>query len=323
MLLRVSLQFRKVFSFYSKTTVFALICFFLFSPSPHAQKLAPGAPLPHDLFIQLAQKINPAVVNISTLSLPKQQRPGRSPYRDPFFDIFESFLNPHGRPQKQRPRQSLGTGFIIRQDGLIITNNHVINNADIINVSLSSSKETYTAKIIGKDERTDTALIKITASKNLPFVNLGDSDHLQVGEWVAAFGNPFGHSNSMSKGIISAIGREIDQLNRFPFLQTDASINPGNSGGPLVNTAGEVIGMNTAIDARAQGIGFAIPINNIKTILTSLEKEGGVRRGYLGVTLKNIDKEIKSALGLKDTKGSLSCECSTQQPCTQSWFRTL
>ena len=219
--------------------------------------------------------------------------------------MFESFLNPHGRPQRQRPRQSLGTGFIIRPDGLIITNNHVINNADIINISLSNSKETYTAKVIGKDERTDTALIKITASKNLPFVKLGDSDHLQVGEWVAAFGNPFGHSNSMSKGIISAIGREIDKLNRFPFLQTDASINPGNSGGPLVNTAGEVIGMNTAIDARAQGIGFAIPINNIKTILTSLEKEGGVRRGYLGVILKNIDSDLKSALGLKDTKGSL------------------
>ena len=290
----------------------------LFLPfTPQAQPLKPGSPLPHDLFINLAKKINPAVVNISTQSKPKTQNQGYY-YRDPFFDMFESFLNPHGIPRQQKPRQSLGTGFLIRKDGLIITNNHVIDKADIINISLSNSHKTHTAKVIGQDKRTDTALIKITTSKDLPFVKLGDSDNLQVGEWVAAFGNPFGHSNSMSKGIISAIGREIDSLNRFPFLQTDASINPGNSGGPLVNTQGEVIGMNTAIDARAQGIGFAIPINNIKAILTSLEKEGGIRRGFLGVNLKNIDKELMAALSLKDTNGSLIVHVLPDSPAGKS-----
>ena len=301
----------------STLSIFILVGLPLPLAIANTQPLPPGAPLPHDLFINLAKKINPSVVNISTQSLPKSQHSGQF-YRDPFFDMFESFLNPHGLPQRPKPRQNLGTGFIIRKDGLIITNNHVIDKADVINISLSNSNETYIAKVIGKDERTDTALIKIEAKKDLPFAKLGDSNTLQVGEWVAAFGNPFGHSNSMSKGIISAIGREIDQLNRFPFLQTDASINPGNSGGPLVNTKGEVIGVNTAIDARAQGIGFAIPINNIKAILPALERDGGIQRGFLGVNLRDLDENIMRALGLKNTKGSLIINVITGSPAQKS-----
>ncbi len=271
--------------------------------------LPQGASLPHDLFIHLNKKVNPAVANISTSVLPKvsKQHPHQF-HQDPFFDLFQPFFGPrgpngpHGR-MPQRPQQSLGSGFIIRKDGLIITNNHVIERADVINVSIADSKEVYTAKVIGRDQRTDTALIKITAQRNFPTVKLGDSDKVQVGEWVAAFGNPFGQTNSMSKGIISAIGRKIGELNRFPFLQTDASINPGNSGGPLVNLKGEVIGVNTAIHAKAQGIGFAIPINDIKAILPALEKEGGIRRGFLGVNLQDVTSEQAASIGLKNVKG--------------------
>ena len=259
------------------------------------------------------------MVNISTSLTPKINRP-RNSFRDPFFDMLEPFLNPHKALPQQR--HTLGTGFIIRKDGLIITNNHVIDKADVITVSLSTSKETYTAKVIGKDHRTDTALIKINVKTKLPSVKMGQSSQLQVGEWVAAFGNPFGHTNSMSTGIISAIGREINELNKFPFLQTDASINPGNSGGPLVNTRGEVIGVNTAIDARAQGIGFAIPIDNIKAILPSLEKDGGIRRGFLGVSLlPNLTRELMLSLGLKSKEGSLIIDVISDSPAEKAGLK--
>lgn len=286
-----------------------LVTFSLLSPHPTAQALKQSQPQPDDsfirLFIRLAKKIDPTVVNISTTSHTQTRRQGPPRQLDPF-DMFDPFFNPFfGIPQQQRPHQSLGTGFIIRKDGLIITNNHVIDGANVIRVSLSHSKEIYTAEVIGQDHRTDIALIKIKSKKDLPFVELGDSDELQVGEWVAAFGNPFGQTNSMSKGIISAIGRKIDELNRYPFLQTDASINPGNSGGPLVNTKGQVIGVNTAVHAKAQGIGFAIPINNIKAILPSLEKEGGFRRGFLGVSLVDVIPEETNSLGLDNTEGAL------------------
>lgn len=266
-------------------------------------KIKDGKPIPANRFIELAEIVNPAVVNINTTQLPKQMQVDPRLQQDPFFEFFAPFMG----PMQRRPAQSLGTGFIIRKDGLIITNNHVIDSADIIKVQLSETdKQTYEAEVIGKDSRTDIALIKITGKSDFPVVPLGDSDSLQVGEWVAAFGNPFGHGHSMTKGIISAIGREIDELNRFPFLQTDASINPGNSGGPLVNMQGEVIGVNSAIDARAQGIGFAIPINNVKSIIKTLEKEGGIKRGFLGVSLAGgIDARAMEYLKLKTTEGAL------------------
>lgn len=265
-------------------------------------KIDPKSPLPVNRFVELAELINPAVVNINTTQLPKT--PTLDPrLRDPFFEFFAPFLG----PMQQRPAQSLGTGFIIRKDGLIITNNHVIQGADVIKVQLTEKDgESYEAEVIGQDARTDIALIKISGKKNFPVVTLGTSSTLKVGEWVTAFGNPFGHGHSMTKGIISAIGREIDELNRFPFLQTDASINPGNSGGPLVNMQGEVIGVNTAIDARAQGIGFAIPIDNVKNIIESLEKEGHIKRAFLGVALANLtDPRAVEYLKLKSTEGAL------------------
>ena len=267
-------------------------------------KLKDGDPLPAGLFVNLAKAVNPAVVNIFTTYAPKRMQ--RDPYRDPFFDLFEQFMGPGGPGGIQSmPQQSLGTGFIIREDGLIVTNNHVVDRANLIKVQLEErTKEQFDAKVIGKDARTDIALIKIETKRKLPFVRMGTSADVQVGEWVAAFGNPYGYGHTMTKGIISAVGREIDELNLFPFMQTDASINPGNSGGPLVNTQGLVIGVNAAIDARAQGIGFVIPIDNVKSILPQLEKEGSINRGFIGIQMTDLDDEQAGVLGLKNTEGA-------------------
>jgi serine protease Do len=273
-----------------------------------APKMSLGAPLPENLFVELAKMINPTVVNINSthLARPQPQRRRPAPGNDPFFDMFQDFFGQ--MPQQQGAEKSLGTGFIIRPDGLILTNNHVVEGADIIKVQLSEKDRVlYTAEVVGRDQRSDLALIKIDAKRQLPFARLGNSREMQVGDWVAAFGNPLGLGHTTSKGIISAIGREIDDLNRFPFLQTDASINPGNSGGPLVNTKGEVIGVNSAIAANSQGIGFAIPIDEAKTIIALLEKDGVVRRGYLGVNMYPypINPQAAQEMGLKKLSGAL------------------
>ena len=236
--------------------------------------------LPTEIFIKLAKAINPAVVNISTTQAIQFQ--SFSGFNDPILEFLHQFQGIQPRQKKVEPIHSLGTGFIIDSDGLIVTNNHVIEQADSIRVQLMDRTDFYPAQVIGKDRRTDVALIKIKV-KNLPVVKMGISNNLQVGEWVAAFGNPYGHGHTMTKGIISAINREIDELNLFPFLQTDASINPGNSGGPLVNLKGEVIGINTAM--RTHGISFAIPIDNAKIILKDLKKFGEFRGKIIGVQL--------------------------------------
>lgn len=248
--------------------------------TPPPMKLA--APLPSNLFSELGRIINPTVVNISTSQIFK----GRV-QRDPMLEMLERFYGVPMAPRNSGPQQvGLGTGFIIREDGLIITNNHVIEGADLIQVQLSeNSDKLYEATIIGRDKRTDIALIKIKPDKKLPAAALGKSSDLQVGDWVAAFGNPFGHGHTMTKGIVSSMGREIAEINRVPLIQTDAGINPGNSGGPLVNIHGYVIGVNSAIDARGPGISFAIPIDEIKKILPELEKRGYLQKGYLGIGL--------------------------------------
>ena len=263
-----------------------------------------GDPLPENLFIELAKAINPAVVNISTSMLARG-----SSQRDPMIEMLEKFYGmpmqqPRGQGGKPQ-RMGLGTGFIIREDGLILTNNHVIQDADLVEVQLTESGKSYTAEVIGSDPRTDIALIKIKADQKLPTASLGSSKDLEVGEWVAAFGNPYGHGHSMTKGIISSKGREIEEINRIPLLQTDASINPGNSGGPLVNTKGQVIGVNSAIDARAQGIGFAIPIDEVKAILPQLEQRGSLRRGFLGVSPGDIDEQAAQYFGLDENQGAV------------------
>jgi serine protease Do len=281
--------------------------------------------LPKNLFIELSKLINPAVVSISTSQMVRSQGGGRGMQGDPLQQFLEEFwggrMGPGGPggggPAQQL--QALGTGFIIRADGLIITNNHVVDQADVIKVQLdNNSNKFYEAEVVGRDARTDIALIKIDAKKQLPVAPLGVSANVQVGEWVAAFGNPYGHSHTMTKGIISAIGREIGEINRFPFLQTDASINPGNSGGPLVNTQGYVIGVNTAIDARAQGIGFAIPIDNVKTIVKQLEETGRVKRGFIGVGLGAMTPELAASLGLSSADGVVITQVMKNGPASKA-----
>lgn len=286
-------------------------------------KLNLNDPLPANLFTELARVINPTVVNISTTQMPQVRRGGMTPYgaRDPLFEMFERFMggNPYMNPQ---PVQSLGTGFIIREDGLILTNSHVVSQADIIKVQLSeNSKELFEAEVIGQDPRTDVALIKIDAKKKLPVAALGSSGDLKVGEWVAAFGNPYGHGHTLTKGVVSAIGRKIDEINLLPFIQTDASINPGNSGGPLVNSRGQVIGVNTAIDARAQGIGFAIPIDDVKAILPQLEEKGRIDRGFLGIAMTDLDEASAKDLGLKTTDGTLVGEVVPGSPAEKAGLK--
>lgn len=276
-----------------------------------------GDPLPANAFVELAKLINPAVVNISTTTLPKR----RQMQRDPMLDMLQEFYGMPVQPQMQA-MQALGTGFIIRDDGLIVTNNHVIAGADVIQVQLSEkSKKLYEAKVIGSDDRTDIALIKITADVKLPVAQLGSSKDTEVGEWVAAFGNPFGQGHTMTKGIISATGRAIGEINKFPLMQTDAPINPGNSGGPLVNMKGLVIGVNSAIDARAQGIGFAIPIDEVKAVIPQLEKTGSVRKAFLGVALDEINPQAAMYLGMKDTNGALIVSVERNSPASKAGLR--
>ncbi len=251
-------------------------------------------------FTDLAKQTSPAVVNISTVKTIKTQgRVFRHFFGGPGFpddekDPFEEFFKHFNIPPGEFKQNSLGSGFIIDSDGYIITNNHVIADADKIKVKLKDGKE-FDAEIIGKDPTTDIALLKIKPNKDLPTLTLGDSDTLEIGQWVVAIGNPFGLEDTVTAGIVSAKGRVIGAGPYDDFIQTDASINPGNSGGPLINLKGEVVGINTAIIAGGGGgIGFAIPINMAKDIVAQLKKTGEVSRGWLGVAIQDLDEELKS-----------------------------
>ena len=271
-------------------------------------------------FVALAKRMRPVVVNISTtqVSEPRGQQEFGSPFGDddPFNDFWRRFFGgpmPRGGPQRQR---SLGSGFIIDADGSILTNNHVVENAQKIVVKLSDDQE-YEAKVVGRDAKTDIAIIKINAKAALTAASLGDSDHLDVGEWVVAIGNPFGLDSTVTSGIVSAKGRHIGQGPYDNFIQTDASINPGNSGGPLINLRGEVIGINTAIFSRTggnMGIGFAIPINLAKELLPQLRGKGKVTRGYLGVLIQKVTPEIAESLGMDRGYGALVANVSKDGP---------
>ena len=268
-------------------------------------------------FVRLAKELNPVVVNISTTQVVKQ-RSGvpfpefKSPFEDFFGDEFKSFGE---APEREFKRQSLGSGFIINKEGYILTNNHVVENAEEIIVTLSDKKEKeYKAKVIGKDARLDVALIKIDASGDLPVTILGDSDSLQIGEWVIAIGNPFGLSHTVTAGIVSAKGRVIGAGPYDNFIQTDAAINPGNSGGPLFNLKGEVIGINTAIIAGGQGVGFATPINMAKDILLQLKEKGRVTRGWIGVSIQEVTPDLAKSFGLKDKQGALVSSINKDEP---------
>ncbi len=265
-------------------------------------------------FADLADRVEPAVVNISATTTVKV--PG-FPFRHffgqgPFGDFLGKF---HGDiPDREMRQRSLGSGFIVDKDGYIITNNHVVEGAQEIKVKLTDGRE-FNAKVIGKDPKTDLALIKISSLfKDLPVLALGDSDKIRVGDWVIAVGNPFGLEHTVTQGIISATGRVIGSGPYDNFLQTDAPINPGNSGGPLINVMGEVVGVNSAIIAGGQGIGFAIPSNMAKSVSAQLKEKGKVTRGWIGVSIQSVSPEIAKAFGLKEEKGALVADVVAGSP---------
>jgi len=275
-------------------------------------------------FSEVAALVRPAVVNISTVKSIKgggpvlrHYGPGPGPFgnEDPFHDFFNKFFG--DQPQHEYKQRSLGSGFIIDKSGYIVTNNHVIDGADKIVVKLKNGDE-YDAKVIGRDPNTDLALIKIDAKKDLPTVKLGDSDALKVGQWVVAIGSPFGFEETVTAGIVSAKGRVIGSGPYDDFIQTDASINPGNSGGPLVNLQGEVVGINTAIIAGGQGIGFAIPVNMAKGIIAQLRTNGEVSRGWLGVAIQPLGHKLGQYYGVPDGKGALVTQVFKGDPADQA-----
>lgn len=267
-------------------------------------------------FSNVAKSVTPAVVNISTVSKKKLVQPFFE--FSPFFDDF--FGGRQMRPQYRREK-SLGSGFIINKDGYIITNDHVVRDAETIQVALSNEK-TYTAKVIGSDQKTDIAVIKINANEEFPTAVLGDSDKLQVGQWAIAIGNPFGLNRTVTVGVVSATGRSNMGIETYEdFIQTDASINPGNSGGPLLNIYGEVIGINTAIVAAGQGIGFAIPINMAKNVVDQLVKKGSVTRGWLGVAIQPLTEDMAQSFGFRSTKGALVSEVMEGSPASKAGIR--
>jgi serine protease Do len=302
---------------------------------------ASSQPLDSTVFVNLAKKVVPSVVNISTLTVvksPLMQGGQEDVFKRFFGDLFKQYnrggmgrgdegsedddegMQPFTSPgggQKMPKAMSLGTGFIIDASGLILTNNHVVADADEIKISFTESKDEKPsdAEVVGRDPEIDVALIRVKNKREMIPAVLGDSDSLEVGEFVMAVGNPFGQGHSVTHGIISAKGRLAPDFQLANYIQTDAPINPGNSGGPLVNLKGEVIAINNAIDQRAQGIGFAIPINFIKKVLPQLRTKGVVTRGFIGVLVEPLTPEVAKKIGVpSDLKGSFVTHVYPDQP---------
>lgn len=287
--------FKNLFSFKKSTT------------DQQPQKITPPEQIINiqQAFEKVAEVSLPAVVNIYT-NQKVRVRPFPMPFDDsPLFrDFFEEFFNDILPKEQEYKSTSLGSGFIISPDGYIVTNDHVIRNADEINVKLYD-KRTFKAKVVGKDPKTDVAVIKINAD-NLSFLKFADSNKIKIGQWAIAVGNPFGLNGTLTVGVISATGRSNLGIETYEdFIQTDASINPGNSGGPLLNIYGEVIGINTAIVAAGQGIGFAIPANMAKNIIDQIIKKGVIERSWLGVGIQKLTPELAESMGMKKAEGIL------------------
>ncbi len=287
---------------YSKKIINIIIVTFivgLMSSNVSAASTPPGS------FSDIVNKRTKAIVNISTVQVVKQKIQSPSPFLPGTPD--------DDNQEKEFNRESLGTGFILDSSGYILTNNHVIENASDITVTLWDESE-YKAKIKGRDSKTDIALLKIDANASLPAVPLGDSDKLEIGDWVIAIGNPYGLGHTVTAGIVSAKSRFIGASLYDDFIQTDAAINPGNSGGPLLNAKGEVVGINSAIIPMAQGIGFAIPINIAKGIMDDLKTKGYVERGWFGITVQKVTPELAETLKLPTRQGALVTNVTKDSP---------
>ena len=286
-----------------------------------AATAAPAAALRLPDFTALVEKEGPAVVNISTTQTVRgrgqMQIPGLSE-DDPFYEFFRRFMPPQQGPREHQA-QSLGSGFIISDDGYILTNTHVVDGADEVTVRLTDKRE-FKAKVVGTDQRADVALLKIDA-KGLPKVALGDPSKLKVGEWVAAIGSPFGFENSVTAGIVSAKGRSLPDENYVPFIQTDVAVNPGNSGGPLFNLNGEVVGINSQIYSRTggyMGLSFAIPIDVALDVTEQLRTTGKVSRGKLGIGIQELSSDLAASFGLSSANGALVASVEPDSPAAKA-----
>ena len=303
----------------SRFLVAAACAIALWTPTAVAAR---GAP---DSFADLADKLLPTVVNIATSQTLKQPGPQAGmpniPPGSPLADLFKNFLG----PQRAAPshKVSLGTGFIIDASGLIVTNNHVIEDADQITATLNDGT-TLPAKLIGRDEKTDLALLKVTPKKPLPAARFGDSDHARVGDWVIAIGNPFGLGSTVTAGIVSARNRDINAGPYDEFIQTDAPINRGNSGGPLFDMDGNVVGVNSAIyspSGGSVGIGFSIPSNLVREVIAQLRQFGVARRGWIGVRIQAVTDDIAEGLGLPSATGALITDVTAKGPAAKAGIR--
>jgi len=274
-------------------------------------------------FSQLVEHYGPAVVNVEVVEKAQSSGgvPGLAP-NDPFYDFFRRFGIPtpdQGQQGRQAPVRGAGSGFIVNSDGYILTNTHVVANADEVTVRLTDRRE-FPAKVIGADERTDVAVIKINGT-NLPIVKLGDPSRIRPGQWVLAIGSPFGFENSATAGIVSATARSVPGENYVPFIQTDVPVNPGNSGGPLFNMSGEVIGINSQIFSRTggfMGVSFAIPIDVARNVEEQLIKTGHVVRGRIGVTIQDVNAQLAESFGLDRPRGALVSSVEKDGPAARA-----
>jgi serine protease Do len=282
-------------------------------------------------FSTLAQENSPAVVNIGTTlkktarpGMPKFEMPQDIPEDSPLYDFFRRYFGEgqDGGPDDGEPHSSLGSGFIISKDGYVVSNYHVVKDADEIVIRLSDKRE-FNAKVVGTDERSDLAVLKIEAT-DLPVVRIGKALDLKVGEWVLAIGSPFGFDHSVTAGIVSAKGRALPNENYVPFIQTDVAINPGNSGGPLINLAGEVVGMNSQIYSRTggfMGLSFAIPMEVVMNSYNQIRDKGSVSRGWLGILIQDVTRELAESFGMKTPHGALVSKVLPNSPAASAGIK--
>ena len=289
------------------------------NPSPGAIAATVSRP---ESFSGLAEKLSPSVVNIKVEMVEKAglNQPEMEIPDGPMGDLFKRFFQEMPQAPHSRRTQGAGSGVVIGKEGYILTNNHVVEGAKEVTVTFANQKE-YKAQVVGRDPKTDLAVLKVKSKESFPAVTMGDSDQLKVGDWVVAIGNPFGLNNTVTSGIVSAKGRVIGAGPYDDFIQTDASINPGNSGGPLINMQGELVGINTAILHNGQGIGFAIPVNTAKPLVPQLISTGAVTRSYLGVNIQSITPELAKALNLRDRKGALVADVISGGPADQGGIK--